>query len=453
MVATVHHDEMTPLPLAVVIAAMLGTACGTSSKAPAPVVSVAAPAAPCVPAWLSVEMTDVMEIDVVGDQLFWVEFERGRIQRMPLAGGPPIVVVPGEAGSNVPEIVVVGDRITWLRGDGSLWSVPIAGGEPESIADGFGTPHSLRRAGDELLVSSSAGLFRVSSWAVARIADEAASISIDGEDVYVEATAPAPCTGDCRAIVRVPIDGGEPTTVALVGADVSSLLVDRDRVLFGWDSVRSTAKRGGQELETLATGVFLVRNLQTVADRVYFTADNVVYQLRDGAFPIALAQRNPITDLEIAGEAIYTSVLNVGIRRQCHVVDGPGVAVQPRPAPSCKPGLVASRDGMLDTCVDPHGPTQISYRYWYQSGHVAEQGELGGLDESFYTDGTKHHEARVGVDLEHPGAGPSRRWYATGQLAEEGAYDASGQKDGRWTTYAPDGTVRTREDWDHGELR
>ncbi len=452
MAAAVHDAAMTrpPIVIAIVLAALLVSACGPSTPATPslPPAIVDAPKA-CVPAWLSLEPTDVMDVDVVGDDLYWVEYERGRILRMPLAGGAPTVVVEGEDGAGVPEIVVVGDRLVWVRRDGAMWSVKLAGGAPEQVADGFGTPHSLVVTDDALLVSGSAGLFKVSSTFVSRLADEAASLAFDDDHVYVEAAAPMPCANDCRAILRIPREGGAPTVVALTGADVSSMLVHRDRVLIGWDQVRSTAKAGGAGFETDATGVFLVRNLQAVDDRVYFTADNVVYQLRDGAAPIAVAARNPITDLELDGDALYTSVMEVGIRRECHQPDGPPLVVPPRPEPTCKPGLVASRDGFLDTCVDPTSGAKVSYRFWYHSGTVAEQSEAGGLDESFYADGTKRHEARAGRDQE-PGAGPSRRWYPTGQLAEEGAYDERGQRHGAWTIYRPDGAVRAREQWEHG---
>ena len=74
-----------------------------------------------------------------------------------------------------------------------------------------------------------------------------------------------------------------------------------------------------------------------------------------------------------------------------------------------------------------HGAEDGLNRGWHATGHLAW--------EIVYAGGERH--------------GRATWWDVEGRLHAEGTYD-SGKLHGRYVEYAPDGTVKSTERWEHG---
>lgn len=87
--------------------------------------------------------------------------------------------------------------------------------------------------------------------------------------------------------------GGAPVLLAEGQNNPSRIVSDEEFVYFANDNTSGEVKRvpmGGGAIETLASGQFLVRDLATDNDRVYFTTNNQIMAVRkDGGSPSALA--------------------------------------------------------------------------------------------------------------------------------------------------------------------
>lgn len=203
---------------------------------------------------------------------------------------------------------------------------PTSPASPERVADGFGEPSALALAGESVLVTSRSatlGRERVEAGALyvvdkrggtpllLSIDRQGASfdaLASDGETAYV-------ATSDSR-ILRVPVLGGETSTLAVLDAPAAHITTGGSYVYIASESgaLARIAKNGGA-LEPIGTVKGSVRGLEVDGDAVYVAlgaggeaAAGIVRVAMGGTIKPLTSGREPCA-MTRAGRSLYwTSV-------------------------------------------------------------------------------------------------------------------------------------------------
>jgi hypothetical protein len=165
----------------------------------------------------------------------------GGLVKAPLHGGTTVTL---DAAARTP--IAVHDGLIYWGQDGSLWSVPVDGGTPSTVwtlsgSDGVGSAEGIAfdsKAAYETFCGASfcyVAKVPLDGGAAVTLATTApaqhfGSIAVDGANVYYavhDSTSIGPLP--CGALLRVPIEGGTPVTVA-AGVPVSSIALDCENV-------------------------------------------------------------------------------------------------------------------------------------------------------------------------------------------------------------------------------
>jgi hypothetical protein len=327
------------------------------------------------------------------------------------------------------QMEVVGDagHLYWLRSvddkerDASMvrvMTVAATGdGEPRAIPGQFPTPVKLFDAPDGVYVSTKLKLVHLAR-------DGARTTAISDHVWYATATPEFLYVGLEYDVARRRHTGGDLEVLAKSQRQVRELAALGDRVVWEDSSEEILGNQPGT-LTPVSYGTFDTElHLFASQQHIYLAAGNVIYVvLATTLKPVAKAQAN-VRAFAVAGHAIYALADKHGLARLCHDPTGPGLPPLPPPSDTleCPPNTTASWIRDQDhVCVDAHNSTVPVHRRFYASGELAEERLLDGS---------------------------YRRLWADGTLAVEGTFDANDEKHGTWTEYLEDGAHVTR--WDHG---
>jgi len=152
--------------------------------------------------------------------------------------GTPLASGPGPVN-----LIAAGGRLLWSDGEAAVRSVPTGGGPVTRLVERHAMPEAVRVVGSSLYWIAGQQLLRSAldgsgTTVVAEgprdtgPAATSTEFAVDGTAAYwVNTATGGSCTAACRwAIVRVPLDGGAPSTLATADARVAGLAVDASTV-------------------------------------------------------------------------------------------------------------------------------------------------------------------------------------------------------------------------------
>jgi len=207
----------------------------------------------------------------------------------------------------------IGNSYGGTTGDGSITSLPVAGGTPTALASGFtGYPH-LTVVGGTVYYTQAASVWRVpadGSEAATTLhigaGDHYSGLTSDGVRLYLT-------SADGGTVSSMPFAGGAPTTIAAGEARPLEIITDGTQLYWvaSGDGTIRTAPVTGSSATTLVTGT-APRALAIDADNLYWTestAGDVMQMALTGGAPttIATGQADPAAIMLLGGRVYWTN--------------------------------------------------------------------------------------------------------------------------------------------------
>ncbi len=337
---------------------------------------------PCEARWLTLDR-DVVDLVQTPDGLMTLDWEHGGIVNTSWLYGEQVLRSPAAEYQDARGLAVVPSSVVWARGDGTVWRLT-AGAPPVQIGK-IGEPTQVAASGADVIIAATDGIHRFyPNGDHQRLFDEEVWVmALDERAVYAQAGG---------RILRIPLDGSLPETLASRTPAVTSMVL-----------------HGGKLLVTTKEGVFavtdgklaphapldvptLIWNLRSAGGRVYFTAGNLVYTVRDGAaVPVAIAHEL-IGDLEVDGPTLYVAAREyTGVAAVCHDPDGDPLAIEPAPLACADGERETARDALSIDCAGPDGERRYALSL-HASGTPAWEHGRDGVTRTWYADGTLRGE-------------------------------------------------------------
>jgi beta-lactamase regulating signal transducer with metallopeptidase domain len=166
---------------------------------------------------------------VVGSgQIYWTNFEDGTVMRMPLSEAEPALLASGQ--DHPSGVAIDSTNLYWVTNDGSVRSVPLAGGEPTTLSTGIESFPAAARSiavdasyvywteGGDLSVSNGrimrAPLAGGPALVLARDQDSPCRLAVDSESVFWTNLGTLANRLIDGTVMKVPREGGTPIVLA-----------------------------------------------------------------------------------------------------------------------------------------------------------------------------------------------------------------------------------------------
>ena len=177
--------------------------------------------------------------------------------------GTPVASGPGPVN-----LLAAGGSLLWSDGEAPVKTVPTAGGPVTRLVERHAMPESVRVvgsslywiAGDQLLRSARDGSGTTVVAQGPRTPETTATavdLIVDGADAYWVNTVPnSGCSPTCRwAVVRVPLNGGAPVTLATSQAVIRGLATDATNVYWVQEGVGPVSTDGNDPADSAVRAV------------------------------------------------------------------------------------------------------------------------------------------------------------------------------------------------------
>lgn len=336
---------------------------------------------PCEARWLTLDR-DVVDLVQTADGLMTLDWEHGGIVNTSWLYGEQVLRSPAVEYQDARGLAVVPSGVVWARGDGTVWR--LTAGAPPAQLGSVGEPTQVAAAGADVIIAATDGIHRFyPNGDRQRLFDEEVWVmTLDERAVYAQAGG---------RILRIPLDGTMPETLAARTPAVTSMVMHGGKLLVTTRQGVLAVTDGKLVPHAPLDLPTLIWNLRSAGGRVYFTAGNLVYTVRDGAaVPVAIAHEL-IGDLEVDGPTLYVAAREyTGVAAVCHDREGAPVELA-APALACADGERETRDALSIDCAGPDGERTYALSL-HASGTPAWEHGRDGVVRTWYADGTLRGE-------------------------------------------------------------